>query len=129
MRLALLKCLYANTLFISFEIAVFTNNIHISSMTTFIFCHWYKPHPQISEIRPPALVNAPNLFFTIFLNTPGGVYYNVYGTLKYENSDFHAIQENQFHEMNMHYEKNPKCTFQRHLYDLCVGETIKTIYS
>ena len=57
----------------------FTNNFHISSLTTFIFCHWYKHHPQISEIRPPALVNAPNLFFTIFLNTPGGVYYDVYG--------------------------------------------------
>ena len=48
--------------------------------------------------------------------------------LKYENSDFHTIQENQFHEKYMHYEKNPKYTFQRHLYDLCVGETIMTIY-
>ena len=48
--------------------------------------------------------------------------------MKYENSDFHTIQENQFHEKYMHYEKNPIYTIQRHLYGLCVGETIMTIY-
>ena len=50
-------------------------------------------------------------------------------TLKYENSDLNTIQENRIHEKYMHYEKNSKDTFQRHLYDLCVGETIMTIYS
>ena len=49
--------------------------------------------------------------------------------LKYENSDFHTIQENPFHEKYMSYKKNPKYTFQIYIYDLCVGETIITIYS